>query len=125
MNLHKAMYIYNRPHASPRSVADAEGVWSQDFDLERLASIQFSHALHLGEGHVVAILHTVAGIVQACDNTFAVARDAGDHRAHRWLAVRVHHCEGITEIAKYLREEATGVGNYESYIIGTSNLRDA
>lgn len=108
-------------HALPGSVTDTESVRSQHLDLDRLTTVQFDHALHLGECYVVTVLHAVASVIQTSDDALTVAGNASDHRADRRLAIRVHHRERVAEITEYLGEEATSVGDYEGDTVGAGD----
>jgi hypothetical protein len=97
-------------------VANREGVRSLDGDLSRLASVQLLHALNLSEGHEVAVLEAVTGLIESCNHCIAVlpsvsftrhtyAMDPylihrGDHTGQRLFAVLVNTSELVAKVVE-------------------------
>ena len=71
-------------------------------DLARGAAVQLSHTPNLTELHVVAALHAVTRLVQACDNTLLVTTHRGYHVTQRLLTSRVADCEHISKVTEYV-----------------------
>jgi len=63
----------------------------------------------------------MTGVIETSDDALAVAGNAGDHRAHWWLAIRVHYRESVAEVAEHLGKEATSVGDDEGDSVGAGD----
>ena len=97
--------------AEARNVADRERVGALDCDLSWLAAIQALHALHFGEGNVIAIFKPVSCLIKGRDQTVLVniSNDAVD----RVLARRVDNGKLLAKVAEQRAKKPKGVGRDE------------
>ena len=86
--------------AQSRGVANCKCVRTLDSDLAGFTSVQFGHSLNFTERDKVAILETMASLVQAINNTLLVLVNRNDHARQRLLARRIYASKLRAEVVK-------------------------